>query len=144
MQDEMISSNEFEFSKSKRSFVFEFRTNFVIKGKCGFKMTIDSERFRACFVQGKTSRMHLEISAGYRLNEYSMPNEKNDALIEDAIEIAKQLMNYSKLQVIPIVINVNVCTVQREDEELRATLSRAITSRDLEPLNDLTSNLFSK
>ncbi|KAH6805079.1 hypothetical protein C2S51_029910 [Perilla frutescens var. frutescens] len=129
----MPSIYEFNLSDTKKSYLFEFRTKFILQRSGGAEVVIDNEeRFHACVAEGKASYRNLEILAGYKLDEYRMPDHEIEHLIEDAIDLARQLSSYpehTSLRVIPVVVSIDVCTVQQEGEDLSAATHRAIRAR---------------
>ncbi|KAL9142115.1 hypothetical protein ABFS82_14G147600 [Erythranthe guttata] len=93
---------------------------------------MDSERFDAQ-VYGNQG-IELMIKLEYRLSEYWMTNDEIDELVRKAFDFAVETgkQDSSRL-LIPIVVHLDVCTVQQENEMLDSVNNRAITAEKLVP-----------
>ncbi|KAI3449143.1 hypothetical protein Pfo_005808 [Paulownia fortunei] len=66
-----------------------------------------------------------------------MTDDEVDRLIYEAFDFAKQMAadpQHASLRVIPVVVGVEVCTVQQEGEPIGPTMDRAIRAQNLVPL----------
>ncbi|GFQ00719.1 RING-H2 finger protein atl8 [Phtheirospermum japonicum] len=121
IDDEILSLYEHNLFDGIKTFLFEFRTNFSIKRR----------------PDETKSDTHLDFLARYRLNEYWMNTDEIDDLIRDAFNFAKQTATntrHASLRVIPVVVGIEVRTVQQDDEPLKDTMARQIRAARLVPL----------
>lgn len=136
MEDEIIPLYELRLSRGIKSFLFEIRTNFIVKKTNDEDVIIGSERFDAC-VQEDEGNLGMDMFFRYRLEDYWMTHDEVCRFVDEAYDFAKQMAAdplHASLTVIPIVVDLEVCTVQQENESLSATMERAISEERLLPL----------
>ncbi|KAL3627711.1 hypothetical protein CASFOL_029074 [Castilleja foliolosa] len=71
----------------------------------------------------------------YRLKEYLMPGDEIQSLIHEVFDFAQEIMAVDpSIPVIPIVVDVDVCTVQLDGETLDDAIDRSVRPDCLIPL----------
>ncbi|KAK6156396.1 hypothetical protein DH2020_010644 [Rehmannia glutinosa] len=147
ISDDMIFSNWTTLSQGLNVFLFETRTNFILKRIIVHDDHDDDETIIMGFESydikfyEREEELCLEFMMGYRLDEYWMPDDEIQNLVHGALDFAKQQLicgvddKSSIGRVIPLVVGVDVCTVQQEGEELDAAMDRAIRPEKLIPLS---------
>ncbi|XP_012845243.1 PREDICTED: uncharacterized protein LOC105965257 [Erythranthe guttata] len=145
------------------NFIFEIRTNFILKKKKTTIIRppqihgededeildsdedddddeiLDSEKLGVCITNDEKESLPLAFFICYRLGDYWMTKEEILALDSDAVSFARQMKAAAHPQltnqlVIPVVVGINVCTVQQEGETIEAARGRAIRSKHLVPV----------
>ncbi|GFQ07379.1 hypothetical protein PHJA_002882000 [Phtheirospermum japonicum] len=118
-----------------KTFVYEFRTTFILKKRPEEEESHDAERFDACVPENSNGH-DLYWRGGNRLDEYWMTRDESLSLANEAFAFAKQMVdNDPQLgSPVPVVVDLDVCTVQREGETFDACMDRAITAQKLVPL----------
>lgn len=86
---------------------------------------IDSERYAIDLVKNDYDD-YIEFFMGLRLKDYWMPDDQIHRLIHEFIDFAKQIAAGGRPGMIPAAVELEVCTVQREGEEIGATVERAL------------------
>ncbi|KAL3631585.1 hypothetical protein CASFOL_024569 [Castilleja foliolosa] len=146
--DEINSKYKSELKDGVKTFLFEFRTNFILKKKRpenvdeeeAAEVIIDSERFDAYIhPTGNEKRDLLELSvmSSYRLSEYWMTRAEIHFLLNETLDFTRSLVSdpqYVSLNPIPVVVYVEVHTVQQKNETLNNAMDRAIRAEHLAPL----------
>lgn len=112
---------------------YEFRTKFVVEDEEGTRTALGSEMFNACCF----SDMHLLFVMGGRLwDEYWMTLDEAQTLCLSAMEFAREREAFHPtLAVVPVVVEIEVCTVQQAGEAITATFDRAIQPDRLRPIS---------
>ncbi|KAK6149907.1 hypothetical protein DH2020_017432 [Rehmannia glutinosa] len=127
-------------TRQLKGFVFEIRTNFILKRRLddgGADEIIDSEKLAATLPEDCDENW-LKMNLTYRLKEYWMFDDEIDNLFREAIAFAKRTAadpKYASLLVIPVVVSLDVCTVQLEGEPADSARGRAIRTEGLIPMN---------
>ncbi|KAI3469245.1 hypothetical protein Pfo_025908 [Paulownia fortunei] len=120
-----------------KCFLFEIRTNFILKTRLddgGADEVMDSERYEASVPEDGHEEL-LEMQTSFRLKEYWMSDDEIQRLVHGAFDFAKQrAADPQHGSVIPVVVGLDVCTVQLDGEPLNATIDRAIRPECLIPL----------
>ncbi|KAK6136288.1 hypothetical protein DH2020_029952 [Rehmannia glutinosa] len=117
-------------------YLFEIRTNFILKRTSvdEDEIVLCSESFDAYSEECECEdEWYLEQQTSYRLKEYWMPEDEIDKLVHEAFNFAKHHKSI-RSTVIPFIVDVDVCTVQQDGEELEAAMDRAIRAENLVPL----------
>ncbi|KAK6136287.1 hypothetical protein DH2020_029951 [Rehmannia glutinosa] len=138
--DEIISRYRTILSGGVNVYLFEIRTNFILKRTIADddddedEIVLCSESFDAYSEECECEdEWYLEQQTSYRLKEYWMPEDEIDKLVHEAFNFAKHHKSI-RSTVIPFIVGVDVCTVQQDDEELEAAMDRAIRAENLVPL----------
>ncbi|GFQ07380.1 hypothetical protein PHJA_002882100 [Phtheirospermum japonicum] len=120
-EDEINSQHKLKRSDGVKTFLFEIRTNFVLKKKDVYEYT---------------NGYILYLMAGYRLYEYWMTKQEIRKLFDDAFDFAKRMAadDPQPNNIIPVVVDLDVRTVQQEGESFDECMERAITAQKLVPL----------
>ncbi|KAK6124338.1 hypothetical protein DH2020_041908 [Rehmannia glutinosa] len=127
-------------TRQLKGFVFEIRTNFILKRRLddgGADEIIDSEKLAATLPEDCDENW-LKMNLTYRLKEYWMFDDEIDNLFREAIAFAKRMTadpKYASLLVIPVVVGLDVCTVQLVGEPADSARGRAIRTEGLIPMN---------
>ncbi|KAL3625581.1 hypothetical protein CASFOL_031035 [Castilleja foliolosa] len=123
-----------------KSYIFEFRTSFILKSRTdegeGKHDLIDSERYDVR-VPENGGDISIYIRTSDRLDDYWMTEDEMKLLSSEAFDFAKQMAvkpEHASLNLIPIVVEIDVCTVQQEAETHDACLGRAIRPQNMVPL----------
>lgn len=139
--DEEIFTNYGPFWKSTK-YIFDTRTNFIAKGRSDGdgdgeeERTIDSERYVFHVSSGKRERgfrLLLRLYVGIRFMDYLMPEEEIHRLIDQLLLFATAAAENRPGQ-IPVAVDLDVCTVQRDGEAIASTMERSIRPDVLPPL----------
>ncbi|KAL3625341.1 hypothetical protein CASFOL_030795 [Castilleja foliolosa] len=131
-----------------KTFLFEFRTNFILKKRPenleeedeAAEVIIDSERFDGFITpSGDELRdcVRLSFMARYRLKEYWMTEDEIKFLLNKTLDFTRNIASdpqYVSLNPIPVVVCLEVKTVQQEGEPFNDALDRAIRAEHLVPL----------
>ncbi|KAL3627710.1 hypothetical protein CASFOL_029073 [Castilleja foliolosa] len=140
-------SIDFEFQTTV--FVFEIRTNFLL-----VKRTLDhDEDYEEQIMGSENLSATLRVPADqlddwlerlhgddfshitYRLKEYLMPGDEIQSLIHEVFDFAQEIMAVDpSIPVVPIVVDVGVCTVQLDGETLDHAIDRSVRPDCLIPL----------
>ncbi|GFP98302.1 E3 ubiquitin-protein ligase rnf126 [Phtheirospermum japonicum] len=106
-----------------KGFVFEIRTRFLLK----------------TILEAHDCGGWLELDIYYRLFEYWMAEDEIYNLAREAFDFAKRTAadnpKYASLDVVPVVIGLDVLTVQLEGETVNDAHGRAIRPECLIPMN---------
>ncbi|KAL3639667.1 hypothetical protein CASFOL_014635 [Castilleja foliolosa] len=136
--DEISSVYKFFLDPKLKYFLFEFRTSFILKSKTdeGKHDLTDSERYdlRVPQIGGDLS---IYFRTYRRLDDYWMTEDEMKLLSSEAFDFAKQMAakpEHALLNLIPIAVEIDVCTVQQEAETYDACLGRAIRPQNMVPL----------
>ncbi|EYU42237.1 hypothetical protein MIMGU_mgv1a013883mg [Erythranthe guttata] len=95
---------------------------------------MDSDRFNA-EVSGNSAR-GLMWMVEYRLAEYWMSNDEISIFVKEAMDFAVRTAEepeHASRWLIPIAVNLNVCTVQQEWEPIDSVIERAVREEKLVP-----------
>ncbi|VFQ73255.1 unnamed protein product [Cuscuta campestris] len=113
-------------------FFFEFRTKFMVEEEQGKRTVVGSERFHERCVKDEGAC----IVARRRLwEDYWMVLDETGSLCCDAFDYArKSEIENPDRDVIPVVVEIEVCTVQQAGEPISATFERAIQPDRLRPV----------
>ncbi|KAL7104593.1 hypothetical protein ACP275_08G255500 [Erythranthe tilingii] len=139
----------YRLSSGSCNFIFEIRTNFILKKTKTIHdedddddedddEILDSEKLGVCITNDEKESLPLGFFICYRLGDYWMTKDEIRALESDAVSFARQMKAAAHPQltnlVIPVVVGINVCTVQQEGETIEAARGRAIRSKHLVPV----------
>ncbi|GFQ07747.1 E3 ubiquitin-protein ligase rnf181 [Phtheirospermum japonicum] len=103
-----------------RVFIFEIQTNFSLNQGGG------------CLERHHGDFSHIT----YRLNEYLMPDDEIRSLIHEVFDFAEQITVVdSSIPAVPIVVEVDVWTVQLDGETLDDAIDRSVRPDRLIPLD---------
>ncbi|KAL3625350.1 hypothetical protein CASFOL_030804 [Castilleja foliolosa] len=115
--DEINSKYKSKLRDGVKTFLFEFRTNFILK---------------------KTpENLDEAAEAGYRLEEYWMSRDEIEFLLNKTLDFTRNIASdprYVLLNPIPVTVCLEVRTVQQEGEPFNDALDRAIREEHLVPL----------
>ncbi|CAA0832904.1 Unknown protein [Striga hermonthica] len=121
-----------------RIFVFQFRTDFILRPFAGGAVTVmDSERFSCVdfeLADAKTEWAMLWCQASERARDYWMGHDEIKRLVDEAFDFARQNAGDHDHWV-PVVVSMEVCTAQQEGESIEASMDRAIRAQYLMPLS---------
>ncbi|KAL3619354.1 hypothetical protein CASFOL_036924 [Castilleja foliolosa] len=93
-----------------------------------FLVSADRSDFRELFDQ-QFSLIH------FRLSEYLMPDDQILALIRQVFDFTQEIVSVDpSVPIVPIVVDVDVCTLQLDGETIYDTFDRAVTPDCLTPL----------
>ncbi|GFP97439.1 E3 ubiquitin-protein ligase rnf6 [Phtheirospermum japonicum] len=123
----MVDLNELNYSKHKskrrdgvKTFLLEFRTNFILKTR----------------PRSEEEKKEKEKTY-YRLGEYWMSKDELRSLLKETLDFLRKTAadpQHAPLNPIPVVVHLDVCTVQQEGESFGAAKDRAIRAEYLVPL----------
>ncbi|KAL7084753.1 hypothetical protein ACP275_14G240400 [Erythranthe tilingii] len=149
MDNELLSKiDEYTLLPGVKNIIFEMRINFIIKkkrttsgGGGGDDEIIDSEKLMIVRLKEEEDEPYaLLYHIWYRLDDYWMTGDEMDRLTRDAVDFGRQVASAvanpqpSDLIVIPIVVELDVCTVQQDGETIEAARDRAIKAQNMLPL----------
>ncbi|KAL3622398.1 hypothetical protein CASFOL_033809 [Castilleja foliolosa] len=126
-------------SNGSRVLLFDIRTNFIVvlRSDEGIRHElIDSERYDTSVYDDEPD-MFLCQHLLERLKDYWMTFPEIRTLTRSAFAFAKQMAARpanERLRLIPVVVSLEVFTVQKEGESQEAVMERAICSQRLIPL----------
>ncbi|KAL9146672.1 hypothetical protein ABFS82_13G125100 [Erythranthe guttata] len=125
----------FNYDHIKTLFVFELRTNFILKRiDVEDEEIIASESHVICYVH-YMKWWKLRTYLADRLEEYCMPEDEIENLLVGAADFAEERAAVpGRRREIPVVVAVDVLTVQQDGELLSAAVSRAIRPEFMYPL----------
>ncbi|KAL3644283.1 hypothetical protein CASFOL_012215 [Castilleja foliolosa] len=129
-------------SVEEKGYIFEIQTNFKLKRRVvdeEEQQVMGSEIF-AEIVPSIDDSWWLEDNLSGRLHDYWMSIDEIKWLVNEALDFAQQKMaidaaKYACYSVIPVVVGLDVCTVQREGETIDDTMGRAIRPEHIFPLS---------
>ncbi|KAL8032857.1 hypothetical protein ABFX02_13G124100 [Erythranthe guttata] len=134
VSDDILSI--FNYDHIKTLFLFELRTNFILKriDVEDEEEIIASERLVICHVHFMKWWI-LKTYLGDRLEEYWMPDDEIENLLVGAANFADERAAVpGRRRDIPVAVAVDVLTVQQDGELLSAAVSRAIRPEFMYPL----------
>ncbi|KAL9142141.1 hypothetical protein ABFS82_14G149200 [Erythranthe guttata] len=133
IDDEMAPFYKFEFLHGTKTHIFEIRTSFIMKKINGQDQIMDSERFHA-IVYGDSQTCLMGCVAD-RFAEYWMTNDEIGIFVREALDFAAQTGKNTSRLLIPIVVHIDVCTVQQENETVDSVSDRVIREEKLVPFD---------
>ncbi|EYU42375.1 hypothetical protein MIMGU_mgv1a011079mg [Erythranthe guttata] len=141
-EDEIAKLYKFRIHRGKKTYLFEIRTSFIIKTIDGQDRILDSERYDAQVyadsnkVYDDSNKFGFMMMVEHRLADYWMTKDEICRFVNEtcdfAFQIGKDPKNESRL-LIPVVIHLDVCTVQQENESVDSVNNRAIREQNLIP-----------
>ncbi|EYU42379.1 hypothetical protein MIMGU_mgv11b009987mg [Erythranthe guttata] len=135
LDDEIAPLYRYTLDPDLKTYLFEIRTSFIIKTIDGRDQIVDSERFDACRHGKETVHIFTDVSC--RLAEYWMTKDEIKELVNKASDFAAQTANdprNARRSLIPIVVRLEVCTVQQENETVDLVNDRVIRADNLVPI----------
>ncbi|KAL6533139.1 hypothetical protein OROMI_027251 [Orobanche minor] len=129
-------------SSPEPGFLFEFRTNFILQTRKSIAedQILDSEIFDAHVCKNEEEknieRTVLYSMSCYRLLEYWMTPKEIKSLVNEALSFANQMAaepEHASLNKVPIVVHLEVYTVQQDGESLADAMDRSIRAHNLVP-----------
>ncbi|EYU38939.1 hypothetical protein MIMGU_mgv1a012270mg [Erythranthe guttata] len=130
----------YRLTHGHNNFIFEIRTNFILKKirSEDEDEILDSEEFGVCFSDDNGAPLPLHFFICYRLEDYWMTFDETSALERGAVAFARQTAaaatSANRDLVFPVVIGIDVCTVQQEGETIGEARARAIRSKHMVPV----------
>ncbi|KAL7135888.1 hypothetical protein ABFS83_11G128500 [Erythranthe nasuta] len=141
VDDEIVLRYNYTVVPGKKTFLFEIRTIFILKKTDGVDEIMGSERCFAEISVNDEQEAQLLFGfnwlASYRLKEYWMTEEDIARFDQDTIDFTKKIEadpGRAHRRTVPIGIDLKVCTVQQEGEEVGPALERVIRAEKLIPL----------
>ncbi|KAL3627764.1 hypothetical protein CASFOL_029127 [Castilleja foliolosa] len=115
-----------------KGFAFEIRTRFLLKTILDDDVIIDTEKFVSGVpITVADCRDWLESDITYRLSEYWMLKDEISSLAHEAFDFAERNAvdnpKYASLDINPIVVGIDVVTVQLEGETVNDARGRVIS-----------------
>ncbi|KAL7092029.1 hypothetical protein ACP275_12G140100 [Erythranthe tilingii] len=148
IDDEILSLYNYKLKPGRKTYLVEIRARFIMKkrGDDENHEIINSERYKIEYIFPHDLTTLFSPRLYYRLEEYWMTEEEALVLEAKVVDFAKQTMadiNYANRQVIPIVISIDVCTVQQDGEAIGCAYERAIRVENLVPISTWDRSLIS-
>ncbi|KAL7125699.1 hypothetical protein ABFS83_14G133900 [Erythranthe nasuta] len=128
---EIKTSYIYQIRPGKKNYLFEIRTSFIVKKTDGVYQIIDSEMYGTELhgVEESDVSKIFENKLIYRLKEYYMSKEEIDKFKHMSLVFAKQVEadpKYNLSDTISLVGNIEVCTIQKDNQTLKEFMGRAI------------------
>ncbi|KAL3617592.1 hypothetical protein CASFOL_037913 [Castilleja foliolosa] len=145
-KDEITSKFTSEKKDGVKTFIFEFTTNFILKIRPkeeeeASDLIIGSERFDAFLHPTGDEELDLSCLSFMvyrRLKEYWMTPDEINLTLNETLDFTRNLASdpqYVRLNQIPVLVSLEVRTVQQEGEAYNDALDRAIRAEHLCPLD---------
>ncbi|KAH6812793.1 hypothetical protein C2S51_021811 [Perilla frutescens var. frutescens] len=146
VEEEEIVTTPPPLDTGDKYFFFQFRVRFTVRKReggaaAGDDVVLDRERYNLSLRRrendGERRREGLrtffrKILAGSRLRDYWMSDDEITDLCHSALEFAAE--KSERARIVPVAVELNVCSVQKEGETFEACRERAIVGSKLLPL----------
>ncbi|KAH6830707.1 hypothetical protein C2S53_010049 [Perilla frutescens var. hirtella] len=132
VDEDIISRFGSWYGEDVMKYVFEIRTTFIVKGRFdggAAERIIDSEKYEIADFEGGEKYLREDMSV--RLKDYWMSNDEIQRLLNEAFLFAAA---DGRRGMIPVAVDLDVCTVQREGEAIEAVVDRAMRPELLYPI----------